>query len=115
MWSDIGAGLEEIQQALDPGLLTPLDRLDDTEAGTFPGGLFAMLIQGGLRKEKVASGIGEGMRHDKQRNTAANPTKGGARRQANQEISPCTVNPAFLQTTLAFTVDDPEVSANLFS
>ena len=113
MWSDIGAGLEEIQQALHPGLLTPLDRLNDTEAGTFPGGLSAMLIQGGFRKEKVASGIGEGMRHDKKRDAAANPTKGGVRRQANQAISPCIVNPSFLQTALAFTVDDPEVSANL--
>jgi hypothetical protein len=112
---DVGAGLKEIQQALDPGLLTPLNRLDDAEAGTLPRGLSAMLIEGGVRKEEVASGIGEGMRHDKRQNAADNPTKGRVRRQANQEISPRSVSPSFLQTAFAFKVDDLEFFASFLS
>ena len=61
--ADVGAGLEEVEEALDMGFLGSLNRHDHAAARAFAGGLFAGLEEIGCETEEVAGGIGQGVGH----------------------------------------------------
>ena len=62
--SDISAGLEEVEEALDQGALLPLNGNDHAATGAFSGG-FEALGEGGITKcEDVSGGIWEGSSHE---------------------------------------------------
>jgi len=63
MGTDVSAGLEEIEEALDPGFLRSLDGENHAEAGALAGSLQALGAEGVGEGEDVASGVWEGICH----------------------------------------------------
>jgi len=63
--ADVGAWLEKVEEALDRGILIPLNRDYHSLSRAFPGGSFPVGKNGIVQDENVAGGIGQGIGHSR--------------------------------------------------
>ena len=64
MGADVGAGLEEVEQALDLRFLSALDGENHAFAVTRSGGFSSFFDQGVFEKKDITGGVWEGVGHD---------------------------------------------------